>query len=178
MITVTPKEEDILAYIRLRRRWLFTSRTAIFITWLPMAIVVLFALWLIIFGQHYGAPSEYGYWILGLFAWIWLLLGINYVLAAKVARRIFKRHKFAERPYTLEWNGEKLLKEEAISKSAIPWADFTKWAEDKRIFMLYLHGAPVVFVPKRIFSETTLQDFRHLLQTKIGPRGVKRKLEN
>jgi len=174
MITVTPQEEDIVAAIWMRRKRLYAGKMGMLV-WGGVAMGLATGVVEAIFGPRYGIPSSIGYSILGFYVFLWALIGLHYALTPIRVRRIYKKFKLAERPYTLEWDEEKLVTEDKNSKSSMPWKDFTRWFEDRRIFMLNFQHIRVTFVPKRVFVDAaSLDAFRRLLQEKVGPQGVTR----
>jgi hypothetical protein len=175
MITVTPQEEDILAAVWMRRKRLFTGKMGLLL-WSGVASVLLIGGALIIVGPRYGIVLEPVYWLLGVYGSVWALAGLHWALTPIRVKRLYKKLKLADRPYTLAWDDEKFMTEDRNTRSVRPWTDFTRWYEDRRIFMLYFQHIRVTFVPKRVFTDTaSLEHFRRLLQEKIGPEGVTRK---
>lgn len=174
MIRATPTESDLVAAIWIRRKRLFTGKMGWF-TWLGIACALATGVLLIVLGPEYGIDVSTGYWLLGIYSWVWIVVGLIFLMTPIKVKRIFKRLRLAETSYTIDWDQEKLVTEDKHSKSSLPWNEFTSWFEDKQIFMIYRCGIIPRFIPKRILNEQQLQELRGILLHKIGPQGVTRK---
>jgi hypothetical protein len=174
VITVTPQESDLLAAIWMRRKRMFMGKMGLLI-WFGAAGVVLGCILIIVYGPKSGLNVSIGYWILGIYAWVWVLIGFTFLLTPIKVRRLYKKLKLAEMPYTLDWDDENLIMESAHSKTFMPWQEYTVWLEDKRLIVLYRRGVLPKYIPKRILNEKQSHELYSILLEKIGPKGVIRK---
>lgn len=152
MITVIPQESDLSAAIWMRRKRLFTGKMGLLI-WSGIASVVLGCVLIIAFAPESGIDASFGYWVLGIYVGLWVIVGITALLTPLKVRRLYRKVKMAEMSYTLDWDHENLTTETAHSRTSMPWREYTRWLEDKRIFVLYRRGLVPAYIPKRVFNE-------------------------
>ena len=62
-----------------------------------------------------------------------------------------------------------------IGHGTLEWTAFTNWLEGKQSFVLFI-GCLFRAIPKRLLSEQETAHLRSLLEQKIGPEGVARKI--
>ncbi|HEY1773707.1 MAG TPA: YcxB family protein [Gammaproteobacteria bacterium] len=171
MLTITPQSEDAMALIWMRRRKIFTGKVGVLI-WLGAICAVGTGGALVLFGPDYGIPASYGYWMLGLYGWVWAVAIISAAFTPWVVRRRFEKFKLAGQSYTIDWDDSRLTQQSSNTKSDFPWGQFTSWSEDKKLIVLVFEQIRKLYIPKRVFDASGLKDFQHLLETKIGPMGV------
>ncbi len=107
---------------------------------------------------------------------IMLALGLRKILHTWIFR---KRFKTDSRLLTnvhltvddLGTHGETV----GIGHGTLEWTAFTNWFEGKQSFVLLI-GYLFRAIPKRLLSEPEIEQLRSLLQQKIGPEGVARKI--
>ncbi len=175
MLTIMPQVEDAMAIIWMRRRKLYTGKVGFFM-WGGPIVAIASGAWLLMFGPEYGLPADFGYWLIGLYVWVWILIGLNFALEPWTVRRRFKKFNLAERSYSIDWDDAQVTQQDKNTKSEFPWMQFTGWREDKKLIVLTFDRIRTIYIPKRVFSEVSLQDFRRLLEVKVGPAGATRKL--
>jgi hypothetical protein len=174
VITVIPQESDLSAAIWMRRKRLFTGKMGLLI-WSGIASVVLGCVLIIAFAPESGIDANFGYWVLGIYVGLWVIVGITALLTPLKVRRLYKKLKLAELPYTLDWDNEHLIMESAHSKTTMPWQEYTVWLEDERLIVLYRRGVLPKYIPKRILNEKQLYELHSILLETIGQKAVIRK---
>jgi hypothetical protein len=84
-------------------------------------------------------------------------------------RRNFHQQKTLHGPLTYEFTDEAFHQTCSYGNRRIPWADFHKWKEGPKTFLLYHSAAMVDIVPKRIFAdEGEIIRFRATLMENVG----------
>ena len=92
--------------------------------------------------------------------------GIGELILAKVvlprkARRTFSQQKDLAEVFTYSWNSEFIVARSAIGESKRPWKNYSKYAENAHIFLLYHADNLFEMFPKTWFqSQEQLDDFR------------------
>lgn len=174
MVSVSWQEGDLIAAIWMRRKRLFTGKIGWF-TWTGIVCALLTCFLMIMLGPEYGLDASIGYWFLGFYVWIWVVVGSIFLLTPVKVKRLYKKLRLAEKPYSLDWDRETLRWEDQNTKSEWPWQEYTRWFEDKRIFMLLRRNVIPMFIPKRILNDKQLAELRNIFIEKIGPEGATRK---
>jgi hypothetical protein len=133
---------------------------------LPLWIVAVFAFVmavLMLARQDLFGPLFSG-WISGFFTTMGtLLLSASYLQRRNVAT-IWTGNPFLARPQTATATQDAFQLQTEYSHSHISWRGYTRWAETKNLFLLYLSEPTFHIVPKRAFAnEEQLNDFRALL---------------
>lgn len=176
MITITPQPEDAMAIIWARRRKLFYSGKKGLLLWSGPVIATLLGVAMLVYGPQYGIPAEDAYWMLGFFAWLWVMLGLSFALTPWLVKRRFKKFNMSEHSYSIDWDDARLTQRSKNTTSEIPWPQFTTWSEDKKIIVLKFDQFRTIYIPKRVLDDAGLHDIRRVLESKIGPMEETRKV--
>lgn len=119
----------------------------------------------LVFGPHvpelgwvrWALPVSLAYF--ALIFWVWLPYR---------TRRTFKQRKDFQREASYAPSESELIVQNDTGRSAKPWADYLKWKEGRRVFLLYLSDNMFQVVPKHFFSsDAEIEEFRSLLQQKV-----------
>ncbi len=108
---------------------------------------------------------------------LWVLALFSRVLAIPLrAGRTYRTQKDLQRPFQLSWDAENVLTASANGNSTIPWKDFLKWREGKRLFLLYRSDRLFQLFPKRAFrDEAQTSEFAAMMRRYISPTAGRRR---
>jgi hypothetical protein len=113
--------------------------------------------------------GESGRWLFvcaGLFAYFFLLFG---VWLPRRWKKTYDGHKLLHRPYQFEITEEAFCSASEYGNATIPWREFHKWKEGKKLFLVYQSDHVFHVIPKRIFeSPEAEENFRNLLRNALG----------
>ena len=108
--------------------------------------------------------------IVGVVAFLWYG-AVYFVLMPLRARLSYRRHKAIQRAYSLSWNELGVTTTNANATGLTPWADYRKWLEGRKLFLLYVSDRLFHLVPKRAFvNEDAIASFREQLRARIALR--------
>lgn len=155
-----------MAIIWMRRRKLYSGKTGLLI-WSGVVVTIATGGGLVLFGPNYGIPTSPGYWLLGIYAWVWAVIGLSYAITPWAIRRRFKKFNISGRAYTIDWDDEKLTQQDKNTKGEFPWGQLTSWREDKKLIVLIFERIRAVHIPKRALDGETLKGLQSLLKTKV-----------
>jgi YcxB-like protein len=83
--------------------------------------------------------------------------------------KLFQQQKSLRHEITYTWDAQNLRVENERGQGTIPWADYLKWRENERLFLLYQSDVLFNVLPKRIFAHgSDLDAFRTILLANIG----------
>lgn len=127
--------------------------------------LLLLVIFIIVHSLLYSVHRRGDLVLLAFFAY--LLLSFFVLLPMKV-RRIFRQQK------NLQLVTEYVADEYGIASSSereqsrLPWQDFVKWKESKRLVVLYTSDITMIVIPKRCFPDLeTGNAFRKLVATHV-----------
>ena len=102
---------------------------------------------------------------------IGLFLLYRYILLPRQVKKIFFQQKELSSPFELEITDEGLKASNEFGNSIRPWDHFTKWKENRELFLLYHSDLMYSIVPKRFLSDThqieTIKNY--LIKYKVPP---------
>ncbi|HEY0231396.1 MAG TPA: YcxB family protein, partial [Dokdonella sp.] len=80
------------------------------------------------------------------------------------ARRLFAQQKNLQRPVTFSWDEDGLAWASVNGSGRTPWADYLKWRQNERLYLLYHSDLMFQMLPKRAFASAAQQQSfaRHL----------------
>lgn len=91
------------------------------------------------------------------------------VWAPRTIRRKFREVAELNRLHTFEITEQGLAVSSETGHNTIPWSDFKKWKENKRVLLLYAGSFPYCMIPKRFFqAEQDYKTFIKILSEKIS----------
>ncbi len=83
--------------------------------------------------------------------------------------KIFQQQKSLHRESLIRVNESGVEMQSEIGRALVPWSDFLRWKEDKRIFLLYLSDVSFIMIPTRGFEqEQQIVDFREIINRNIS----------
>ena len=108
-----------------------------------------------------------------LFCWfpplIMIVAMIIHVFPLWVIKKSYKQNKM-RKSGEYEFTEEKLCAYSDYGNIAIPWADFRKWKESEKMFLIYTTNHNYNIIPKRIFTTPDEeQALRTILTHALGP---------
>jgi hypothetical protein len=167
MITVQLQEADYVAAVRLHRR---ATKMNLWNAGAILCYLVGGGLFLIF------SPADQAFWAYVIFlggAFLAMFtVWMHFIGIPRGVRRRFKQQKALQRPYTVDWNDEKLTVEGEDVHAGIRWSDFIRWREDEGLFLIYSNRILFRILPKRTFpDQTSIAELSRLLQAKVGPMG-------
>ena len=84
------------------------------------------------------------------------------------ARRVFRQQKSLQRPFEISWDDKGIYARDDHGEYKHFWADFMRWNEDSRLFVLSLSEVMFLMVPKRAFSDERLLNlFREQVRARV-----------
>jgi hypothetical protein len=126
----------------------------------------------------FASPEQvfWAYFIFSAGAFLVLLsVWMHFIGIPRGVRRRFQQRKALQRPYTVDWNDEKLTVDGEDVHAGIKWADFIRWREDGELILIYSSRMSFRILPKRTFpDQSSIAELSRLLQAKIGPMGKMR----
>jgi hypothetical protein len=173
-ISIKIEESDYVAgaQFRYKLQWQRNRRA----NWMASLFFASLGVLLIASDLSHGHVPIRGLLFLGTIGLAWGLIALQYkVLIPRQMKQVYRKRQYPVDTVKLEWDDATLVMEEPVTRTAAPWAEMTRWHEDAKLFVLDFRGRTLMYVPKRIFRQPAAeQDFRRLLQDKIGPQGVVR----
>jgi hypothetical protein len=80
-----------------------------------------------------------------------------------LTKRQYKQHKLLHKPFEIEFTEQSIFSSSEYGNGSIPWTDFVKWRENKKMFLVYQSSSLMHIIPKRIFNnaeeEQTLRTY-------------------
>ncbi|MDQ8755869.1 YcxB family protein [Sphingosinicella sp. LHD-64] len=160
-------EADLIAANHAFQRTQLRSRKALF-----------FATFMIIWCAGTGAvmamldrktiwPSALGGFVIGLAVLALILLG-NRLYAVRYARRNFAQQRNLADEYRIAWDDQGFESVAERGSFRQDWAEFHRWLEDDRLFMLFLSERLYIGIPKRALPPDQLISLRGHLE-RAGP---------
>ena len=86
-------------------------------------------------------------------------------------KRCYKRTRSGKDNCTATFSEERILIDAGNMKSEFDWTAVHFLREDKKVFMLYLAPAKFIAIPKRVCTESQVEELRSLFQQQIKPAG-------
>ena len=78
--------------------------------------------------------------------------------------KIFQQQKSLHRELLIRVNESGVEMQSETGRALVPWSDFLRWKEGKRIFLLYLSDVSFIMIPTRGFEqEQQIVDFREII---------------
>ena len=119
----------------------------------------------------FGATKQHSYWpgfvILGGFVYIFLCFFVYIPFRLK---REYRQQKHSQKEVTIAITENSLNTQTENGHLNKPWADYLKWKEGGRMFLLYYSDSVYMIVPKRFFlSALDMDTFRKSLGEKVRP---------
>ena len=103
--------------------------------------------------------------IVGLYA---VLLVRHAVYPGIVVRRMFREQRNVRHTYMLSWSDRSYVLRGPTGHLDIPWSDYGRWREDKRVLLLYHSSKLYQIVPKRLLTPGAEEVIRrHLLHAGV-----------
>ena len=85
-------------------------------------------------------------------------------------RRIYHQQKSLKREAHMRFDDTGLSAENEMGQGTTPWADYVKWKENERLFLLYISDPFFHMIPKRLFDDPgDIERLRKIFSEKIGP---------
>jgi YcxB-like protein len=78
-------------------------------------------------------------------------------------RRLYRQHAHPGRPFDFSAGSSAVELRSERGHTVIPWTDFRKWKEGKRVILLYHNDALFNIIPKACLTEEQLQVLREIL---------------
>jgi hypothetical protein len=168
MITVQLQEADYVAAVRLHRR---KSKINLWTAGSVLCYLLGGVLFLVF------APAGQAFWAYVIFVagafLVVFTIWTHFIGIPRSVRRRFRQQKALQRPYTVDWNDEKLTVDGEDLHAGIGWSDFIRWREDEQLFLIYSNRITFRILPKRTFpDQSSIVELSRLLQAKIGPMGM------
>jgi hypothetical protein len=90
-----------------------------------------------------------------------VFLSLAWLLPRTMARKIILR--------TVDWKiaDEGVEIQSEVSSSRLRWEAFTKFREDRKVFLLYTQKSSAQFIPKRILSAEQIVDLREIMNKHV-----------
>lgn len=92
-----------------------------------------------------------------------IVFALGLVVNPLLARRIYRQQRSLHGEIGLSWTDERLEFDSEYGQFAMPWSHFTRWAEDKRTFVLFESDRLYRIVPKRVLDADTELSLRERL---------------
>jgi len=108
--------------------------------------------------------------LVGAFGGAMVLLSIvsRYLLLPRRVKRVYRQQRNLQRPYEVSWDDDHYSTRSEQGNARIPWNEFLKWRENKRLFLLYRSDVLFHMVPKAALSNEQVADFSRLIRDKIA----------
>lgn len=126
------------------------SRRATLRTYLVIFGSCLIALGVILWSDGLSAIA------VGLIAGLIVSLLGPLVLVPRRLRRTFVEQRSAGEERTVRFYDDRFESNQASGSMTVPWRDFVKWDEDRRIMLVYLNRNAMTMLPKRAFSDEAI----------------------
>src|SRR5262249_15016095 len=85
------------------------------------------------------------------------------------ARRIYRQYKAVGLPFTAEITDQGIQIDSELGSGLLPWSHIRKWREGSSVFLLYPADALYHILPKDVFSQESMREFRNTLNERLGP---------
>ncbi len=90
-------------------------------------------------------------------------LALGSILGPIVIRRRFRQDKLLRQAATASWDEDAYEVEQPGIYNRIPWGDYSKWREDRHLFMFFRSDYSYQVLPKRALTEEQIEDIRRVL---------------
>lgn len=95
---------------------------------------------------------------------------IRYLVLPFRSKKLYAQQKGIHGDIEYTWDDHALTIKTPRAQGAIPWADYVKWRENDRLFLLYQNDILFNMILKRMFVDAAeLQAFRDRFVSKIPP---------
>jgi MFS family permease len=160
-------------------RGIFSAADLVSATWVhlrprrSLAIVgagLLFALawaiWAAFFGRFTNHQAWQGWAFVGVLVYLIAAFGVGIPYKC---RRAYRQRKDLQRECSFAATDQGVGFSSDAMSGTKPWADYLKWKEGKRLFLLYMSDNLYQVIPKRFFaSESEVDSFRETLRANIS----------
>ena len=86
-------------------------------------------------------------------------------------KRCYKRTRMGTGQSSVEFAETQIRTQVTNCKSEIEWNAVRSFAENQKVFLLYLAPAKFIVIPKRVCVDNTIDNLRMLFREKIGDHG-------
>lgn len=88
---------------------------------------------------------------------------IPLVFSPLAIRRRFRQDKSVRQPITIHWNEEVYEAEQPGIHNRIAWRDYSKWREDRHLFLFFMSDYSYQILPKRVLNPEQIADLQRTL---------------
>ncbi|WNJ93369.1 YcxB family protein [Bosea sp. 685] len=96
--------------------------------------------------------------------------GVSFIfplaLGPIIIRRRFRQDKLLRQAGTVNWDEEAYTVEQPGIYNRIQWGDYSKWREDRHVFVLFRSDYTYQVLPKRVLAREQIEDIQRLLSTR------------
>jgi hypothetical protein len=95
-----------------------------------------------------------------------LLAATLFFLSPWLGRRAFTKHKTIKGARACSWTDDTFTSQSSYGAITVPWADFVKFAENDKVFLLYTSPRIFICIPKRTLSAEESADLSRILSAR------------
>ena len=157
-------EDDVVSanrlWLRWRRSWKYWSLLFAFV------VVVVFAVGIapkLNRGDGTAIVRAFAFAIGWAAIAISTVIGLNYVLAPRHARKLFRQNKSLHLEAMIGWSDEGFSYKSSLASGLQPWGHYRAWTENKDVLVMFLTDNMFNIVPKRDIPKATLEELKNLL---------------
>lgn len=162
-ILFTPSFEDFLAAQRLHAKHSIWSRFGrVLRRYIFPAIGLIFLAFSILFvlrDEYIESAS--------IMFFLGLIFALPSILRLIRIRRRYRRTRSGSGECEIDLSEDRICTKRQYSKSEVDWKAIHSFSEDGKVFLLYLSPAKTIIIPKRVCSETQVNELRALLSQKV-----------
>lgn len=141
----------------------------------PRSILKLLVLWIVaivvflVFMYWSGVPWAALFAKLPLFALLSAVMAFGVPLLIPLAlgpiiiRRRFRQDKLLRQSVTARWDESAYEAEQPGIHNRILWHDYSKWHEDKHLFLFFLSDYSYQILPKRALTAAQIEDLQRVM---------------
>jgi hypothetical protein len=85
-------------------------------------------------------------------------------------KQIYKRARTSSKNFTLDFDPDSIRSKGEHSISELKWTGVKRWAEDEKLFLIYLAKTRFFTVPKRCCTSGQIEELRSLLQRNVAAK--------
>lgn len=103
-----------------------------------------------------------------------LLAPVAFFLLYRYPQKLFSKHSLVGQAISSEISEAGFQGASALGNSKLKWKAFTQWCEGETVIAAVIEQSCFI-LPKRVMSDSDLENLRALLTQEIGPKGKSRK---